>query len=270
MKKTVLLSLAMLLVTGTLLSAATLRVPEQYVTIQMAINDASDGDTVIVSPGTYLENINFNGKNIVLISTDPNDPEIVATTIIKAKPSSTRRIGRITGREGTVVTFENGETSEAVLTGFTITGGYGTTAPSIPDTNYIYWGAGIFCFGYSPTITRNVIIENIGPSEMEGNDEQQWKLGYGGGICCVESDAIIIRNIIKDNFAYAGGGILIYAGDAKVANNLIYDNTATASGGVVMIVGHLINNTIVGNDAYIGGNAYLVSDPNIGYNSVKI
>ena len=95
-------------------SAATRKVPSEYPSIQMAIQDCNDGDTVLVAPGVYYETINFGGKNITVTGTDPNDPKIVGYTIIDADG------------DGSVVTFENGETSAAVLTGFTITGGLGT------------------------------------------------------------------------------------------------------------------------------------------------
>jgi len=218
----------------------------------MAINDANGGDTIIVSPGTYLENIYFKGKNIILTSTEPGNLQIVATTVITGYG------------QGSVVTFNSGETSEAVLTGFTITGGYGTVNEMVGEE--IVWGAGIYCFNASPTIKNNIIIDNIGPVEIEG--DQPVELGYGGGIGCLISSPTITHNIIANNSAYAGGGIIVYVGDAKIDNNLIYNNSATAGGGVVLIVGRLINNTIVGNDAYIGGNAYLVSGPDMGHNSV--
>ncbi|MBN1593204.1 MAG: hypothetical protein JW941_08185 [Candidatus Coatesbacteria bacterium] len=53
-----------------------------FTVIQDAINAADDGDTVIVHPGTYHENICFNGKNIILSSIDPGDVEIVNSTVI--------------------------------------------------------------------------------------------------------------------------------------------------------------------------------------------
>ncbi|MBW8036619.1 MAG: DUF1565 domain-containing protein, partial [Planctomycetes bacterium] len=76
-------------------------------TIQRAIGLCDDGDTVHVAEGTYYENINFGGKNITVTSTDPNDADVVANTIIAGLVS--------------VVTFEGGEDPNCTLSGFTIT-----------------------------------------------------------------------------------------------------------------------------------------------------
>ncbi len=256
MKKTILLSLCLLLVGAGLASAAVRRVPGQYAAIQMAISDCNDGDVVIVEPGIYFETINFIGKDIVVTSLDPNDPEIVAETIIDADA------------DGTVVTFENGESPAAVLTGFTIMGGYGTLNNVLSPEVRIFWGAGIYCYQASPTITRNVIAGNHGPAQI-GDIIEDIEVSYGGAIACIESSPVITRNIIRSNRAYVGAGIIVYFGDAKITSNLICDNSAYLGGGVVMVEGRLTNNTIVGNDANLlgtlasgmGGNVYAAFDP---------
>jgi beta propeller repeat protein/parallel beta-helix repeat protein len=253
MKKVLLSSLVLLVFLGSASVAATRRVPNEYSSIQQAIDDCNDGDTVIVGPGVYYETINFGGRNIVVTSTDPNDPKIVGYTIIDAE------------EDGSTVTFENRETTEAVLTGFTITGGVGTLIwqfQDIYDDYKQFGGAGIYCSGASPTITRNVIANNHSPyvQEQRGN---LWIYTYseGGGIYCSGGSPVITYNIIRDNSAYDGGGISAY-GYAVVANNLIYRNSAGYGGGVVLGQGYLVNNTIVNNDISMqpeygqGGNVY--------------
>jgi len=51
------------------MEAATIHVPDDFPTIQAAIDAAAEGDTVLVAPGTYEENIDFIGKNITVKST---------------------------------------------------------------------------------------------------------------------------------------------------------------------------------------------------------
>ncbi|MDD5327569.1 MAG: right-handed parallel beta-helix repeat-containing protein [Phycisphaerae bacterium] len=68
-------------------------VPVDVNSIQAAIDSADNGYTIIVEQGRYCENIHFKDKNIFLKSTDPNDPNIVANTIIDGKNA------------GSVVTF---------------------------------------------------------------------------------------------------------------------------------------------------------------------
>jgi len=260
LKKAILLNLALLSIAITHAKAETRLVPANYATIQQAIQESNDGDVVIVETGTYFENINFSGKNIVVSSTDPEDPEIVAATIIDGQS------------KGSVVTFENGETSEAVLTGFTITGGYGTVNLFFGEE--IVWGAGIYCKNASPIIKRNVIANNYGALRI-GETLSEC---YGGAIACVECEAIITLNIIRNNTSFAGAGIMTYPfndpttfagslGHPMISNNLIYNNSANIGGGVVLLYnGHLLNNTFVGNDASYGvdgmaGNIYTASMP---------
>jgi hypothetical protein len=77
MRRTTLLSV---LAACTIVGAAygeTRVVPSEYGSIQTAINACSDGDTVLVKPGVYFEIINFQGKDITVTSTDPDDPRVV-------------------------------------------------------------------------------------------------------------------------------------------------------------------------------------------------
>ncbi|HXJ61009.1 MAG TPA: PKD domain-containing protein [Verrucomicrobiae bacterium] len=220
--------------------AAVLRVPEDYPGIQRAIDASRNGDTVLVSPGFYNENINFKHRAITLSGTNPSDPTVVSNTVIQAVGKSS------------AVTFATGEMTNSILTGFTITGGYGTSNGVAGAT--IYYGAGIYCFRSSPTIVGNIITGNVGPTEPNLS-------GYGAGICCIDSRAVITRNLITANSGYAGGGILMSLGRAKVANNVIAGNSAVIGGGVVMLQGgQLANNTLVGNGAQFAGNAYAGSD----------
>ncbi|UCH64063.1 MAG: hypothetical protein JSU77_06445 [Fidelibacterota bacterium] len=67
MTNTIRLALITLLSISTT-SATIINVPANIDSIQGGINLASNGDTVLVHPGTYVENINFRGKNIVAVS----------------------------------------------------------------------------------------------------------------------------------------------------------------------------------------------------------
>jgi len=97
----------------------TITVPDDVDSIQAAIDASIDGDVIEVQEGTYYETINFGGRSIILQSTDPNDWEVVAATIINANDM------------GTAVTFAGTEDPNCLLSGLTITGGnYGSALDS--------------------------------------------------------------------------------------------------------------------------------------------
>ena len=64
----------------------TLYVPDDFNSIQGAIDASENSDTILVDPGIYFENINFNGKSIVLSSKYllNNDSLLIGITIIDA------------------------------------------------------------------------------------------------------------------------------------------------------------------------------------------
>jgi len=170
-------------------------VPGDNQTIQEAINASSNGDTVLVQPGIYYENINFNGHNIVLASLylSTGDTSYISSTIIDG------------GRLGSVVTFSNGEDSTAKIVGFTIQMGLAEK------------GGGIYCLNASPSIENNVIQNNKCPDYL---------IGQGAGIYCEVSSAKILNNSIRGNYFEngKGGGIYGTLSRLEIIGNTITDH----------------------------------------------
>ena len=94
-----LLSLIFLMMLNSISLAETINIPDNYTTIQAGIDAASDGDTVLVAPRTYTENIEINGKNIVVGShfITTQDTTYISHTIVQAKE-----------KESEVIRFSNG------------------------------------------------------------------------------------------------------------------------------------------------------------------
>jgi len=220
------------------INATTIHVPADQPTIQAGIDASSNGDTVLVQPGIYVENINFNGHNIVLGSRflTTGDISYISSTIIDGDSS------------GSVVTFENEEDSGAVIIGFTIQNGY--TELTSPSFGY---GGGIFCNeNTTPVISNNII---------KGNSANN----SGGGISCRSSHPTIIYNTIKNNSIHNiywgdGGGIHCFSSTCMIANNIIDSNFCYGStGGISCFASHatIVNNTITGNSTFGAGGGVL-------------
>jgi nitrous oxidase accessory protein len=195
-----------------------------FTTIQAAINYSWDGDTVLVRPGTYPENLSYDSRAIVLTSGNPNDPNVIESTII----------------QGTV-TFDFNEGLDSVLTGFTIApvsgdgvvcyGSY--TMPLIEKNTITGCSTAIYCdFGASPYILSNTIKNNSsGIQNCQGRIEGNTITGNGG---CISNTGDIIGNTITGN----GSGVYGTVGDIK--NNTITGN----SGSISNVTGNITGNTI--------------------------
>ncbi len=155
----------------------TRHVPSDYATIQSAIDASVNGDTVLVAPGTYFENIDFVGKAITVRGAD--GPE---ATLIDGQ------------NQGTVVVFQNSETSTSILQDVTILHGRGADAFGF---GFVAKPGGIHLFCASP-IVRNCIIRN-----NHGGDAGDAAIAGAGGIgCegpCPENGFQILNCKIRDN-----------------------------------------------------------------------
>jgi parallel beta-helix repeat protein len=232
-------------------AATTISVPADFPTIQAAIDAAADGDTIVVSPGTYPEHLNFLGKAITVESAQGP-----ASTIIDG------------GNTGTVVTFNSGEGSGSVLRGFTVQHGFAqfdgagiaiASSPTVEDNTITgnvagTGGAGIAIFGGpgSPLVQGNTITNN---RNLDSG-------AAGGGIEMGGASARIIGNTISGNRATFGGGLSMNsAGTATIENNLIQGNVADIQGGGIWLVNQsdaaIVQNLVTGNQATTGAGMYL-------------
>ncbi|HUU19496.1 MAG TPA: right-handed parallel beta-helix repeat-containing protein [Sedimentisphaerales bacterium] len=203
---------------------------KRYDYIRHAVSEAGPGDHIVVSQGIYSEDINFKGKDLSVSSIDPNDPAVVATTIISGGNRA--------------VTFSGGESIDCVLAGFTITGA----------------NNGIYCSEASPTISNCDITENMGAgiklynssnptiigcsiTNNAGSGLEMWKQAQGRHV--FYNYAAITNCIITENGqdGIAGGiptvtnctialnalcGISSYK--PTVSNSIIYYNSVDSDG----------------------------------------
>jgi Periplasmic copper-binding protein (NosD) len=239
----------------------TIHVPSDEPTIQAAINAANPGDTVLVAPGTYKENVNFAGKLITVTSSDG--------------PSVTTIDG---GQAGSVVTFNTGEGASTILNGFTIQNG----------TSVEHVGGGIYINSSSPTVTNNFVQNNTAASggagigiefaspRIQGNTVQNntqaggYSGGIGGGGISVAGigSALVVGNVIANNSwpSGDGGGITLFAaGTPTIRDNTITGNVASgvspaSQGGGIWIVNtsdaFVVQNLIYSNSAGQGSGIY--------------
>ncbi len=141
-------------------------------TIQYAISQTNQQDTVLVQPGLYQENINLLGRSAVVGSLylTSDDADYIGQTVIEG------------GGEDVVVTLNSQEDSSTVLCGFTLQGGQGDD------------GGGIYCSGSSPTL-RGLVIR--------GNYAHK-----GGGLYVGLSSIPFLAGVtITGNEAQEGGGL---------------------------------------------------------------
>ncbi|MFH1144798.1 MAG: right-handed parallel beta-helix repeat-containing protein [Candidatus Eisenbacteria bacterium] len=263
-----------------------------FITIQQAIDAAESGDEIVVSPGTYVENINFLGKDLHIHSSDGP-----AMTVIDG--------GAGLPGSASCVTMQSGESLNAILQGFLLTGGLGSTYPGVVEETLIdpMVGGGVYCHNASGTIIGCRINENqtdyaagifvrnatmiITGCTFESNYAQTYASAVGGlesdvtiGGCAFLSNqavagdgaihllapALISECVFRNNQARAGGAINVpqYGADLEIRNCIFQGNAATGThGGAIRIheAGPLVEDCLfIDNHAAVDGGGLLAID----------
>lgn len=174
----------------------------EFQTIQAAVNAAETGDTIVVAPGTYTGSGNcdiwIEEKAVTIRSSDPNDPDIVATTVIDCQGTADNRCRA----------FEIADDGQSGLTlsGLTVVGGY-----------HVHSGGAILCQGAGLNVTHCTFADNTAP----------W---WGGAIHAVNSamtlrDCTFVRNASEMHY---GGAVFFQACVSELINCQFQANMGSA------------------------------------------
>lgn len=219
--------------------AGVIEVPGDFETIQEAVDSAAEGDSILVSPGTYSRTWNRRITRVTgTVSVMTNVLVDVPVSIIgRAGAEATVLLG---SGLGPVVIVLNAR--GVLIEGFTITGG---TA----DETLLDGGGGIYCELSDLEVRSCIIEDNGGP--------------FGAGIgCFTASGPWIHENIIRNNGECEfGGGIALMGGSSgTIEYNVLSKNTANIFGGAMFIgeqsTATVENNTLVGNAATSGSSIF--------------
>lgn len=206
--------LCILVLAVNLEAGATIRnVPAQYSTIQSAVSACSNGDTVLVQPGTYTENVNFRNRKIVLTSRfyQNMDLSFISNTIINGSNPSHPDTA-------SCVIIAGGQDSTSVLQGFTLTGGKGTIWNDEHFAGFYREGGGLLVALCNPVIQYNIIRDNTCITGGIANSTG------GGGARLGDGYVRFYNNVVINNSARYGAGIVLNYSGGEIKNNIIAKN----------------------------------------------
>jgi hypothetical protein len=254
------LSLLFALVVAGGAAAATWVVPDQAATIQAAIDGAADGDTVLVRPGVYTENLLVAGRPLTLASIGGAE----ATVIDGRNPTrpDTQSVVTAIGVTG------------FILEGFTIRGGSGGS--TLGQGSEVRSGGGLSIFASDGVVKDCIITDN--QCEMRGGGVYLYtstafviegstitgnRSLAGGGISAENGSPRIVDSTVSDNRSTSGSGIHLFFSSATIERVLIADNRNDSGasgfgGGIFATRGspEIVSSTVVGNENDVGGGLY--------------
>jgi hypothetical protein len=242
MNRTGLIAALALLTLAGVCGAAIINIPDDYQTIQAGIDSSENGDTVLVAPGEYREvDFNYHGVTLASLALTTGDDAYIDSTIINAD------------RNGVAVRIPDAGGVNAVIYGFTVTGGdnlfgygagliiadSGTVAKKLLFyDNNAGSGGGVAIYGMGATLTdatfylnsarnsggavyvngRNVVLDRLTIRDNSAS--------YGGGICQSGQGVLRITNsaIASNNSSTLGAGIVVFGGGVIMDSVLVMDN----------------------------------------------
>ena len=259
--------LIVVMVQFALLFGATINVPADQTTIQAGLNAAVEGDTVLVQPGTYTENIIW--------------PETNGVKLISAGDSSNTIIDG--NASGSVISFffAAGLDSTTLIKGFQLTNGYSTN------------GGGIYLSGSSPNLDRLYIYNNVADTHGGGiflSDLSTLKItsinftsnrissggdGGGGIYCSGVSDVTVMDCIFTNNESreFGGGVFCDNSTQISISNTIIMENWVSGSGGgIAWNSSFVIMNqvTVDDNSAGQGGGIFCSNDSGSNLTNIQV
>jgi len=212
--------------------------------IQDLINNATDGDTIYISSGTYYENIKVN-KSISLIGEDKDTTIIMPYNYNKDVVIISSNWINLSG-----FTIRKGRQN---YYGIEITSNYNSIKGNIISDNY---GTGIGVFGSYNTIMGNdITLNSIDGIEIKSSSHNNIEdNNILNNLCAIRLQTNSNSNTIKGNTISSNidYGIELYSD-----NNIINGNTISNNGYGIFFQSSSDSNTITGNH---------ISDNNCGIN----
>ena len=207
-------------------------------TIQSAINFATDLDTIIVHPGTYLENLNFLAKSLYLGSlyTITQDTTYISQTVIDGQ--------RL---ESVILCYE---VSQATIEGFTIQNGFGK-----PFSMLDYGLDGTYNYGIGRGGGLKLLNEHIEGNITVSNNNIKDNFGLEGGGIYIRGTNVSLKGnqIFRNRGLTQAGGIMFIGGygycegcgdEPTVSGSLTFDSLDKNS--IFYNVSPMVNDVYIG------------------------
>lgn len=206
--------LFLLALAGPSLGQSTHRVPRDWPTIQAAVDVAASGDTILVGPGTYFENLVVDGKELDLVGELGASATVIdgahLETVVRLQNGAHGRLAGFTIRNGSAPSAGGGIRVEGASPHI--------DACRVENNHALSDGGGIYVLGGAPKITDCVV---------RANGTLYWD---GGGIfLAIAQGAVITNCTVVDNVIPSegwGGGIWDHTGGIVISNCVVRDNEA--------------------------------------------